>query len=31
MEFMVTITLTSFGIIAFALAARYLPVFSKEK
>jgi Ni/Fe-hydrogenase subunit HybB-like protein len=31
MEFMVTITLTSFGVIAFALAARYLPVFSKEE
>ena len=31
MEFMVTITLTSFGVIAFALAARYLPVFHKEE
>jgi hypothetical protein len=31
MEFMVTITLTSFGVIAFGLAARYLPVFPKEE
>jgi len=31
MEFIVTITLTSFGVIAFGLAARYLPVFSKEE
>jgi Ni/Fe-hydrogenase subunit HybB-like protein len=30
MEFMVTITLTSFGVIAFALMARYLPVFKEE-
>ena len=31
MEFIVTITLTSFGVIAFGLAARYLPVFSEEE
>ncbi len=30
MEIVVTITLTSFGVIAFALAAKYLPVFPKE-
>jgi Ni/Fe-hydrogenase subunit HybB-like protein len=31
MEFVVTITLVSLGVIAFGLAARYLPVFDGEK
>jgi Ni/Fe-hydrogenase subunit HybB-like protein len=31
MEIVVTITLTSLGVIAFALAAKYLPVFPKQE
>jgi Ni/Fe-hydrogenase subunit HybB-like protein len=31
MEFVVTITLTSFGVIAFALAVKYLPIFPDEE
>jgi hypothetical protein len=30
MEIVVTITLVSFGVIAFGLAAMYLPVFPEE-
>jgi Ni/Fe-hydrogenase subunit HybB-like protein len=30
MEFVVTITLTSFGVLAFAFAVKHLPVFSKD-